>query len=220
MDNAGLKRFDTDNGLSKDLHILDECCKDISEGSEIHVYLEEGRFVDGKITNEVTLGEKSVMKDFAHTELFFNVTNRFATIVITFKNKVSTEKSAIYNLYEIYKRKADEFFKKNEDKIAHLSFYFVKQDEINGVATTIDCHNPVLITKSDEDGTLTILADLEAFHYGVQLLDYNQMDEEIENDIAEEVNIEVREERKRQENEEQLEFANQFIGVSNDDDNF
>lgn len=214
-----LKRFDPEEGFRKDLHVFNECCKDIAEGCDIHVYLEEGLLSDaGEIETEIPVGDKTVMQGFADTELYFNLTTKCVTAVIHFKNPTSVEKSAIYNLYELYIRRSDEFFKKNEKKLSHFSFVFVRQDEIHGFATVIDLHNPLILVKDDREGTLTGLFHIDSMHYGVQLLDYDRINEEIQNDIADEVMMEQKEEARLEELEEQAEFANQFVGFADADD--
>lgn len=203
---------------SKEIHILDKCCQDISEGSQIHVFLENCRIKDGKVLNKVPLSERSVNEEFTKTEFFFNLTNNFVQILITFNNKLSPEKAAIYRMYDLYRQKCSDAYRNQEDVICHLAFYFLKPDEVHGVCTKIEAHNPVMITKSDEDGTLTCLFELAGFNFGVETIDYDSIDEEIQNDIAEEVKIEEREERLKAEREEQAEFANQFVGILDEDE--
>lgn len=216
-----MKRFEAEEGLRKDLKVLDECCKDISEGCDIHCYLEEGRLSDtGEVETEIPVGDKTVLQGFTNVELFFNMTTKCVTVVIHFKNPASTEKASIYNLYELYQRRSDEFFRHGDKKIAHFSLFFARQDEIHGIATVVDCHNPLVIFKDDKEGTLTCLFDIRGFHYGVQLLDYDRMHEEIQNDIAEKEMMERREEQRQEELQEQADFANQFISVVNEDEDF
>lgn len=213
-----IEKTENDVKLEKSLHFLDECCKDITSGCDIHVFLDDGRTENGKLAVEVPVGEKDVLKGFTDVELFFNTSNHFVTVVIHFHNKMATEKSAIYNLYEIYQRKSDEYFRHNEDRVSHLSMFFVKQDEEHGIVTVIDFHNPVLIVKNDQEGTLTCLCEMKGMNYGVRPLNYDEINEEIEYDIAEEVKVREREERHKEEIEEQQKFANTFTSVVGDED--
>lgn len=214
----GLERFENNSDLDKQLHALDQICKDIAEGCHISVFLEEGRLVNGEVAGEVPVGETTVLKGFAKTELFFNMTTGFLTVKITFKNPLSTEKSSVYNLYELYLQKSDEFFRSNADRIAHLSFYFQAPDEIHGIASLVDCHNPLIVFQDNSEGSLTCLFDMKAFHYSVQFVDYRAVEEAVQNDIADEVRVEEREERRMEELEEQKKNAANVLNVLDDED--
>lgn len=210
-----------DDNLTKELAFLDKICQDITECCDIHCYLDEGILKDGKIENRVPIGERSVLSGFTNVEFFFNMTSKFVTVNIHFKNKTSTEKSAIYNLYDIYMRKADEYFRTNSNKIACFDLYFVRQFENEGFVVRISMSNPIILVKSDEDGLLTAVFDMKAINYGLNPMDYGEIEEEIQNEIADEVRVEEAEERHREEMEAQAEFSKSFTQiVDNDDEDF
>lgn len=221
MENLDLKKLEEyvgqEDGINKELHLLDVCCQDITEECQISVFLEEARLENGEIANKVPTGDRTVLKEFAEVELSFNMTNKFVTVVIRFKDKYSTDKSAIYNLYNIYQTKASEYFRKGLERLSVLSFYFVHQDEMHGIASVISCVNPVLVIKNDEEGTLTGLFEYGALHYGVQLINYDEIDEKIQYEVADEMNVLKREERRAEENRQQEELAKQYTNILDED---
>lgn len=195
------------------LKILDACCKDIIEDAEIGVFLEEGKLENGQLINVVSLGERLVQSGFQKVETYFNSTNDFVTMVIRFNNKNSVDKSSIYSLWDLYRKKSNDNFMKNSDKLCNLFIGFSKKDQTHGLCTLVDVTNPIAMFKDDNEGYLELLVHKATFHYSIKNLNYSDIEAEIEYEVAEDVRLAKEEIRKEEERKAYAEEVKRISGV-------